>query len=109
MVITVDVVEEVVEQGLDGLWWRRDERRRAWVVAAAADPVLRRADDTADVRCRGSLHQDPVDREEVVECDRVVRRSELDGGLHCGDVVEYFDGDPVGGVASLGEHDFGVE
>ena len=50
MVVAVDVFEEILQQRLEGLRWRRDERSRTRVVAAATDPVLRRADDTADVR-----------------------------------------------------------
>jgi len=109
MVVTVGVVEEIVQQGVERFRWRRNERCRAGVVAAAAVPVLRRADDAADVRHRGLLHQDPVDREEVVECDRVVRRAELDGSLHRGDVGEHLDSDPIRSVTPLGEHDLGVE
>ena len=50
-----------------------------------------------------------MDPEEVVEGDRVGRRAQLDGGLHRGDVGEHLDRDPIGGVATLGEHDLGVE
>ena len=50
-----------------------------------------------------------MDAEEVVEGDRVRRRAQLDSGLHRGDVGEHLDGDPIGGVAALGEHDLGIE
>ena len=73
MVIAVDVVEEVVEQGVDSVRWRWDEGCGARVVAAAADPVLHCADHTADVRHRRSFHQGPVDTEQVVESDGVGR------------------------------------
>ena len=109
MFVAVDVGQEVSQQGLERLRWRRDERCRAGVVAAATDPVLHVANHTADVRHRGSFHQGPVDAKKIVECDRVPRRAQLDGGLHRGDVGEDFDSDPIGGVASLGEYDLGVE
>jgi len=109
MVVAVDVLEEVVQQGVEGLRWGWDEGCRAGVVAAAADPVLHCADDSADLRYRGSFHQDPVDVEEVVECNRARRRAQLDCGLHRSDVGEDLDGDLIGGVAALGEHDLGIE
>jgi hypothetical protein len=109
MVIAVDVVEEVVEQGLERVRWRWDEGCGARVVAAATDPVLHCADHTADVRHRRSFHQGPVDTEQVVEGDRVGRRAQLDSGLHGCDVGEHLDCDPVGCVATLSKHDLCVE
>jgi hypothetical protein len=109
MVVAVDVDQQVVQQGVEELRRGRDERRRAGVVAAAADPVLHGADDPADLRCGGPLHQRVVDAEKVIECDRARRGAQLDGSFHRGDVREDLDGDSIRGVASLSEYDLGVE
>src|SRR4051794_19281281 len=50
VVVAVAVRNQVIEQGLEFVWRWGDERRGAWVVAAAADPVLNRPDRAADLR-----------------------------------------------------------
>ena len=52
MVVAVDIGKEIVEQRVEGVRWRGDERGGAWIVAAAADLFLHRADRAGDRWCR---------------------------------------------------------
>jgi hypothetical protein len=50
-----------------------------------------------------------MDPDEVVEPDRARRRAELDRCLHRRNVGKHFDRDPISSIASLSEHDLGIE
>jgi hypothetical protein len=86
------VFEEIANEL--GRW--RHERRRAGVVAAAADPVLLRPDH-ARVRVQpGAGQQPPVEPQQVLHRDRIAGTDAQDRRRHRVDVGEHLGGGDVG-------------
>ena len=81
---------------------RRDEFRIAWARRGAADPVLLRADQPAEMLVTGACKKEPVDIEQMLAREFVDLARKSNGAFESGDVGQNALGSQVSHIRREG-------